>query len=610
MAQTLTFANLEKIIEKNNTTIKEWVNTQITDTSTFSITWVEELPTENISTSTIYMVKNTESTEENNIYDEYAYNETSGWEVLGSLNTGSIDLSDYYNKTQTYNKEEVDTLFTDVNTDIETLTSKVNEIKLYQKYVNTDMEYCLCYGEKSTTYTDSQLPYNVVSILTNRYTNMEIDNEGYILLKANKKYIISFDYAIYGGNDVNVSIIDKDKNLIETVSSWKHPSSNSNGNPLTGFVSFSKDTYIGANFNQTNSNTFYGNHIHILIQEIGRQTIIDPIEHANEKYGIEDTPVGHIISHMGTVAPKHYLICDGTEYNIMDYPYLAQHFIDQFGSVNYFGGDGSTTFAVPDLRGEFLRGTGENSRENQGSGANVGEHQDATQHINFRVGSTGGIVAQGLSYTTINEETKISTSTKEYWSKNDSSASANTYQYYTSRPTNTSVLYCIKYEPTYFMVNKNTNYLMPNLYSEEERVVGCWTDGKPLYQKTFTYKGEFNTDTNFTTSGLENSEMYQIRNGYLKHGSTVLDCCNYSPTDSNYHVTCFIRNTDKAICLRMGSAYTSSPFYTLVVTLQYTKTTDEENSFTTDMIKDFTTQTETIEEYPEEDVTNAINELW
>jgi microcystin-dependent protein len=85
------------------------------------------------------------------------------------------------------------------------------------------------------------------------------------------------------------------------------------------------------------------------IQEIGRQIIIDPVEHINKTQGIEDAPVGHIISHMGNNAPAHYLICDGTEYTIEDYPDLAQHFIDEFGSVNCFGGDGVTTFAVPNI---------------------------------------------------------------------------------------------------------------------------------------------------------------------------------------------------------------------------------------------------------------------
>jgi microcystin-dependent protein len=44
-----------------------------------------------------------------------------------------------------------------------------------------------------------------------------------------------------------------------------------------------------------------------------------------------------------TVPP--YLLCDGTVYNFSTYPYLGK----RLGSA--FGGNGSTTFAVPDLRG-------------------------------------------------------------------------------------------------------------------------------------------------------------------------------------------------------------------------------------------------------------------
>lgn len=70
------------------------------------------------------------------------------------------------------------------------------------------------------------------------------------------------------------------------------------------------------------------------------------------------TPVGTVISVMGKTAPANYLACDGSIVNIADYPILADYFMAQFGSKNYFGGDGTTTFAVPDLRGEFLRGSG------------------------------------------------------------------------------------------------------------------------------------------------------------------------------------------------------------------------------------------------------------
>lgn len=105
MAKALSLANLSTAMAQNNTKMKEWVTTQISNVKVFNITWVAELPTENISTSTIYMVKDESSTEENNIYVEYVYNETeSKWETLGQIDTGTVDLSGYYTS------EQIDTL--------------------------------------------------------------------------------------------------------------------------------------------------------------------------------------------------------------------------------------------------------------------------------------------------------------------------------------------------------------------------------------------------------------------------------------------------------------------------------------------------------------------
>ena len=95
------------------------------------------------------------------------------------------------------------------------------------------------------------------------------------------------------------------------------------------------------------------------------------------------TPVGTVIAFMGTIAPTGFVFCDGSELNIIDYPNLANHIETQFGSKNYFGGDGITTFAVPDLRDEFLRGY-HGDKDNQLSGE-IGIHQDATQHANIYI---------------------------------------------------------------------------------------------------------------------------------------------------------------------------------------------------------------------------------
>ena len=160
-------------------------------------------------------------------------------------------------------------------------------------------------------------------------------------------------------------------------------------------------------------------------------------------------PVGEIVSFMGNNAPQNFLKCDGSVYNISDYPTLAEHFEIEFGSKNYFGGDGSTTFAVPDLRGEFLRSTGTNSHFEEGSGSIVGTHQSATtiNHVN-RATSTVWLYIS-------NQNTSAGVPNNYDYYKNNggkgririsgSAESYSEYALYTARPTNTSVLYIIRY---------------------------------------------------------------------------------------------------------------------------------------------------------------------
>ena len=181
-------------------------------------------------------------------------------------------------------------------------------------------------------------------------------------------------------------------------------------------------------------------------------TIKTLIGNIKGKDGVDGNPIGTVISYMGINAPTNYLICDGTEYNIANYPYLTQHFINEFGSVNYFGGDGTTTFAVPDLRGEFLRGAGVNSHANQGSGSDVGEHQDATEQLNL-IGynaKEGYLLQRWSDDETISAKNidKVTNTSSQWINYNKASIGPGTSStsMYSSRPTNTSVLYCIKYK--------------------------------------------------------------------------------------------------------------------------------------------------------------------
>ena len=66
--------------------------------------------------------------------------------------------------------------------------------------------------------------------------------------------------------------------------------------------------------------------------------------------GPDGNPIGSIISYLGNEPPKGYSVCDGKEYQIADHSQLAAFFEKEFGSKNHFGGDGTSTFAVPDFR--------------------------------------------------------------------------------------------------------------------------------------------------------------------------------------------------------------------------------------------------------------------
>ena len=190
-------------------------------------------------------------------------------------------------------------------------------------------------------------------------------------------------------------------------------------------------------------------------------------DYIDKESGLEDTPIGSVISYIGITAPKHYLICDGAVYSITDYQKLADQIKKETGSYNYYGGDGITTFAVPDMRGEFVRGCDPTAiRDPNGATRGVGKHQDATYIKNsycnyanfggFYSDATGVASPLFSDYITNNSNIdSVLTKTKGLRFSSGTLSNASSWvdlpAIYTARPTNVNVLFCIKYEPTYFM---------------------------------------------------------------------------------------------------------------------------------------------------------------
>ena len=92
---------------KSQTYTQSEVDSLIAGISTVDFLIVQTLPTEDISTSTIYLVPNS-STQTQNIYDEYVYI-NNAWEKIGTTN---IDLSNYWSKTDlvAITTAEIDTM--------------------------------------------------------------------------------------------------------------------------------------------------------------------------------------------------------------------------------------------------------------------------------------------------------------------------------------------------------------------------------------------------------------------------------------------------------------------------------------------------------------------
>lgn len=286
------------------------------------------------------------------------------------------------------------------------------------------------------------------------------------------------------------------------------------------------------------------------------------------------TPVGSVIAIMGVTAPANYLACNGQIVNVADYPELANYFEQQFGSKYKFGGSG-TTFGIPDLRGEFLRGTGTNSHTNQGSGSAVGTHQDATSIPSYGVNSSGELMAvpysntdnyilnHDSSYNSGTNQNKARTATmKTAW---DVSGMKNRYNV---RPTTTSILWCIATKDI---------YLNPSMdYSTSEKVVGKWIDGKTIYQKTITGTLDFTTTAYSVAFAVANlSKVIDIKAAITSGNFSTLPAVWIQSVDGQA-ATCFARVFyDYANSVIKFTCSSEATFHNrnFAVTIQYTKTT-------------------------------------
>ena len=114
---------------------------------------------------------------------------------------------------------------------------------------------------------------------------------------------------------------------------------------------------------------------------------------------------------------------------------------------------------------------------------------------------------------------------------------------------------------------------MRNVYSETEKVVGTWIDGKPIYQKTLT--GTFEAENNILSIQAPNYTLAILSaSGFLLHTNetdtiTINGCFDVTQT----YCVVFHSITDNGILIKRYSTSAGGSTPTAYVTIQYVKTT-------------------------------------
>ena len=121
-----------------------------------------------------------------------------------------------------------------------------------------------------------------------------------------------------------------------------------------------------------------------------------------------------------------------------------------------------------------------------------------------------------------------------------------------------------------FMLGTNVS----DYYSTDEKIVGVWLEGKPLYQKTVNFGALPNATTKNVPHGISNLDYVVEIYGVSSDGSIQAYLPYVNPSSLSNAVSIKINGSN----IQIVTASNMSTFTKTYVTLRYTKTTDAANS--------------------------------
>lgn len=443
---TITVDNLVNYYKKTETYTQEEIDEIIGNLQSAQLEIVDRLPTQGKS-NIIYLV---ELEGKSNVYEQYIWSKNQYY----SLGSTEIDLTDYVTKkllTDTL-KDYVQTLVLEeklkdylLKKDVpKNISDLVNDNFTVQdeNYVHTDNNYTTDEKEKLAeleNYDDTKIKQDIDEIKEDYATIEYVDSKETKISKEKDNIIEQKADGIYAKAD-EIIISEQEGNIIEEKSDGLYARQYK---PVVEEVKKLKADEMPT--------------VEIEDDDTEKRTrftfglpVADPIEYADEQRGIQDIPVGTIVAMLDTEPKQNYLKCDGTIYNIPDYPELAQYFKDTYGRSNYFNGNGLNTFGVPNLLGRFLKGV---TTVNGGTFEEAGLPNITGDFAINKTGyETGDTFANGAFKVdgTASNGNNADGSGKAPKIAFDASKSNNIYgKSNTVTPSNMSVIYYIKAKPTY-----------------------------------------------------------------------------------------------------------------------------------------------------------------
>jgi len=141
---------------------------------------------------------------------------------------------------------------------------------------------------------------------------------------------------------------------------------------------------------------------------------------------------GYVLAFATSAVPAGFLECNGAALSRTVYASLFAIL-----GTTYGVGDGSTTFNIPDLRGEFIRGFDNGRGVDAGRVVGSNQAEDIAPHVHNIAGSAGLFnAAGGTGIQTVSGNTTTTT-----YNAGNIGAGIGTE----TRPRNVAMMYCIKY---------------------------------------------------------------------------------------------------------------------------------------------------------------------